>query len=48
MFTMFVYREKEKKMKALQEQKAEFQEGFWNVNSVLLGGLGKDPVIEGM
>ncbi|XP_060581199.1 coiled-coil domain-containing protein 87-like isoform X2 [Ruditapes philippinarum] len=39
-------KEKEKKIKALQEQKAEFQEGFWNVNSVLLGGLGKDPVIE--
>ncbi|XP_053405914.1 uncharacterized protein LOC123566374 isoform X2 [Mercenaria mercenaria] len=39
-------REKEMKLKALQEQKAEYQEGFWNVNSVLLGGLGKDPVVE--
>lgn len=39
-------KEKEIKMKALQEQKAEYQEGFWNVNSVMLGGLGKDPVIE--
>lgn len=39
-------KEKEKKLEALKAQKVEFQEGFWNVNSVMLGGLGKDPVIE--
>ncbi|KAL4227253.1 Coiled-coil domain-containing protein 87 [Mactra antiquata] len=39
-------REKEKKMEDLKEKKSEYQEGFWNVNTVLLGGLGKDPVIE--
>lgn len=39
-------KEKEKKLEALKVQKSEFQEGFWNVNSVMLGGLGKDPVIE--
>jgi hypothetical protein len=25
----------------------EYKEGFWNVNSVLLGGLGHDPVLPG-
>ena len=47
MFISFCIREKEKKLEELKSQKTEFVEGFWNVNTVLLGGLGKDPVIEG-
>ncbi|WAQ98366.1 CCD87-like protein [Mya arenaria] len=42
-------KEKEKKLEKIEEmkvQKSEYQEGFWNVNSVLMGGLGKEPVIE--
>lgn len=31
----------------MKTQKNEYKEGFWNVNTVLLGGLGKDPVLEG-
>ena len=41
------FREKEKKLEEMKTQKTEFKEGFWNVNSILMGGLGKDPVIEG-
>lgn len=47
---VLIIREKEKKEKKLEElksQKSEFQEGLWNVNSVMLGGLGKEPVLEG-
>ena len=40
-------RERERKMKSLRQQKEEFKEGFWNANSILLGGLGRDPVLEG-
>lgn len=39
-------REKEKKIEEMKSQKNEYKEGFWNVNTVLLGGLGKDPVLE--
>ena len=46
-FISFCIREKEKKLEELKSQKTEFVEGFWNVNTVLLGGLGKDPIIEG-
>ena len=31
----------------MKTQKNEYKEGFWNVNTVLLGGLGKDPILEG-
>ena len=41
------HREKEKKLEEMKSQKTEYKEGFWNVNTVLLGGLGKDPVLEG-
>nr|XP_015207424.1 PREDICTED: coiled-coil domain-containing protein 87 isoform X2 [Lepisosteus oculatus] len=39
------YREREqrKKIAALRSQKQEFVSGLWNVNSVMLGGLGKEP-----
>ena len=42
-----LFREHERKMVNLRSQKNEFKEGFWNVNSVMLGGLGKDPHLEG-
>ena len=35
------------KLNEIRAQKTEYQEGFWNVNSVMLGGLGRDPNIEG-
>lgn len=35
-------------MAELREQKETYEPGFWNVNSVLLGGLGRDPHIVGM
>lgn len=40
-------KEKEKKMSELKTIKSEYKEGFWNVNTVLMGGLGKDPNLEG-
>ncbi|MBN3321990.1 CCD87 protein, partial [Atractosteus spatula] len=42
------YREREqrKKIAALRSQKQEFVSGLWNVNSVMLGGLGKEPELE--
>ncbi|KAL0963002.1 hypothetical protein UPYG_G00348240 [Umbra pygmaea] len=35
------------KIEALKGQKQEYVTGLWNVNTVLLGGLGKDPELEG-
>ncbi|XP_071761850.1 coiled-coil domain-containing protein 87 [Centroberyx gerrardi] len=34
------------KMEALKRKKREYVTGMWNVNSVLLGGLWKDPTLE--
>ncbi|XP_046358594.2 coiled-coil domain-containing protein 87-like [Haliotis rufescens] len=39
-------RERDRKVEELKALKTEYKEGFWNVNSVLLGGLGKDPGLE--
>jgi hypothetical protein len=40
-------REKAKQLEEMRNAKMEYKEGFWNVNSVLLGGLGHDPVLPG-
>ncbi|MBN3301643.1 CCD87 protein, partial [Amia calva] len=37
---------KREEMNALKTQKQAYVAGMWNVNSVLLGGLGKEPVLE--
>eukprot|EP00794_Sanderia_malayensis_P013699 gene13699-15127_t len=37
----------EERLGELQAQKDEYQSGYWNANSVLLGGLGKSPIGEG-
>ncbi|XP_041374229.1 coiled-coil domain-containing protein 87-like [Gigantopelta aegis] len=39
-------RELEAKLNELKAQKNEYKEGYWNCNTVLIGGLGKDPVVE--
>ncbi|CAH1796761.1 unnamed protein product [Owenia fusiformis] len=39
-------REKEEQIEEMRKQKKEYEPGMWNVNSVLLGGLGKDPADE--
>ncbi|KAL3867400.1 hypothetical protein ACJMK2_044605 [Sinanodonta woodiana] len=39
-------KEREKKIEDLKKVKTEFKEGLWNVNSIMMGGLGKDPVLE--
>eukprot|EP00794_Sanderia_malayensis_P013709 gene13709-15137_t len=36
----------EERLGELQAQKDEYQSGYWNANSVLLGGLGKSPIGE--
>ena len=41
------YREREKKKEELRAEKTEYKEGFWNVNSIMMGGLGLDPELEG-
>lgn len=38
-------REREKKIEELKQEKTKYEEGMWNVNAVLMGGLGKDPII---
>ncbi|XP_031563781.1 coiled-coil domain-containing protein 87-like [Actinia tenebrosa] len=43
---MLLNREREKKVTELKHQKTEFTSGVWNVNAVLLGGLGQDPEVE--
>ncbi|XP_062373876.1 coiled-coil domain-containing protein 87 [Sardina pilchardus] len=39
-------RARTEKIEALKRMKQEYVMGVWNVNSVLLGGLWKDPVLE--
>ncbi|XP_071795069.1 coiled-coil domain-containing protein 87-like [Asterias amurensis] len=39
-------RERQERMQELKTQKTEFQSGMWNVNAILMGGLGKDPELE--
>ena len=41
-------RERERKMEELRAVKSEYKEGLWNVNCVLMGGLGKDPTSPGL
>ncbi|XP_036431232.1 coiled-coil domain-containing protein 87 [Colossoma macropomum] len=44
-------RKQREKMDALKKQKQAYQSGLWNVNTVLMGGLWKEPVpdeVEGM
>ena len=36
-----------KKLAELRVKKQEFTPGLWNAQAVLLGGLGKDPDVEG-
>ncbi|KAJ8262010.1 hypothetical protein GJAV_G00161060 [Gymnothorax javanicus] len=39
-------KKQKEKVEALKSKKHEFVTGLWNVNSVMLGGLGKDPKLE--
>eukprot|EP00079_Xenopus_tropicalis_P033939 XP_017947710.1 PREDICTED: coiled-coil domain-containing protein 87 isoform X1 [Xenopus tropicalis] len=41
-------REQDKRLAELRELKEKYTPGMWNINSVMLGGLGKEPVDEGM
>lgn len=36
-----------KKLSELRTKKQEYTPGLWNAQTVLLGGLGKDPNVEG-
>jgi len=36
----------QERLAELRALKSEYSAGQWNVNSVLLGGLGKDPQLE--
>lgn len=42
-FWLFVYRAKEARWRKLQEKKSCYEAGTWNVNAVMMGGLGGDP-----
>lgn len=42
-----IFRDKMRKLAELQNKKSEYKQGFWNANSVLMGGLGKDPLLDG-
>jgi len=42
-----ILRERDKKLAELKSIKTEYQPGVWNVNSVLLGGLGNEPEVDG-
>uniref|UniRef100_H3AWT7 Coiled-coil domain containing 87 n=1 Tax=Latimeria chalumnae TaxID=7897 RepID=H3AWT7_LATCH len=39
-------RERELKIAELMSKKEDYVPGMWNINSVMLGGLGKDPAFE--
>lgn len=42
---MKIIQERTKRKKELRAVKTKYEEGFWNVQTVLLGGLGKDPSV---
>ena len=42
------YRAREEKIAEIRKLKEHYDTGYWNANSVLLGGLGKYPEIAGM
>ena len=44
-YIWYSFREREKKIEELKQEKTKYEEGMWNVNAVLMGGLGKDPII---
>ena len=37
----------QRKQAELEAKKREYKDGYWNVNTVILGGLGKEPEISG-
>lgn len=37
------FRQREEKRQKLLAEKNKYQKGYWNAQSVSLGGLGKDP-----
>lgn len=39
--------QKIKKLNEMRSKKQEYTSGMWNAQTVLLGGLGKDPDVEG-
>ncbi|XP_058945036.2 coiled-coil domain-containing protein 87 isoform X1 [Pocillopora verrucosa] len=43
---MALLRERERKLAQLRLLKKDYQPGVWNVNSVLLGGLGNEPDVD--
>ena len=45
--TVVVDRERERRLEEMRAIKSEYKEGVWNANCVLMGGLGKDPSIQG-
>ena len=45
--TDVVDRERERRLEEMRAIKSEYKEGVWNANCVLMGGLGKDPSIQG-
>ncbi|XP_063302220.1 coiled-coil domain-containing protein 87 [Pelobates fuscus] len=40
-------RERDKKIADLRAEKQNYMPGMWNINSVMLGGLGSDPSLQG-
>ena len=40
-------RERRKRKEELRAEKKKYKEGFWNVQCVSLGGLGRDPCVDG-
>lgn len=47
MHAISIHREREKKLAELKSIKTEYQPGVWNVNAILLGGLGNEPDVDG-
>lgn len=41
------FRERERKLAELKLLKTDYKPGVWNVNSVLMGGLGNEPEVNG-
>ena len=46
-YNLVFHRIYQEKLKSALDLKSTYESGYWNVNSVALGGLGKDPDVDG-
>lgn len=46
--TLISSRRQQERISSLRRQKQQFVPGFWNINTIKMGGLGREPELNGM